>query len=321
MSALREIQARIVHALGEADGELPVGRLEPLAGDVLAEALDDLDDLVAIGTDGVLRFARGSALRETDVLAHAADARFAGPIEIRPVVGSTNDIVLERAAAGAGPGLVVVGELQTAGRGRRGRAFDSRPGLGIWASILLPDPADVSRASRLSLIAALAVVEAIRDLTGASPTVKWPNDVRLGGRKTCGTLVEARTAQGRMFTVAGIGVNVHHRADDFPPELRDVATSVELATGRRVGRGDMLAAVLTALADLVERDRAGALDLPARFAEVDECRGRIVEIRGTGAGLRGRAAGIREDGALVLEDQGGSSVVRAGEVSLAIAED
>jgi BirA family biotin operon repressor/biotin-[acetyl-CoA-carboxylase] ligase len=321
VSALRELQARLVHALGEAGGELPVGRAQALAGDRLAEALDDLGDLVVLGGDRLLRFARGSALREMDVLARASDAAFAGPIEIHPVVGSTNDVVLERATGGAEPGLVVVGELQTAGRGRRGRAFDSRPGLGVWASILLPDPADASRASRLSLIAALAVVDAIRSLTDAAPKVKWPNDVRLGGRKVCGTLVEARTARGAMFPVAGIGVNVHHRADDFPPELRRVATSVELATGRRVRRGDLLAEVLTALGNLVEREREGALDLPVRFAEVDEIRGRLVEIRGVPSPLKGHAAGIREDGALVLDGPGGPAAVMAGEVSLALAED
>lgn len=321
MSALREVQARIVHALGEARGELSPAQLEPVAGDRLAEALEGLGDLVTFGVGGTVRFARGSPLQETDVLARVADAPFGGPLEIRPVVVSTNDIVLERAAAGAPPGLVVVGELQTAGRGRRGRAFDSRPGLGVWASVLLPAPVDPARASRLSLVAALAVVRAIRELTEASPTVKWPNDVRLGGRKVCGTLVEARTLQGRMFPVAGIGVNVHHRADDFPPELREIATSVELATGRRTRRGDVLAGVLTALAELLEQERTGALDLGREFEAVDECRGRQVEIHGNGAGLRGRAAGIREDGALVLEVPEGTSVVRAGEVSLAIAED
>ncbi|MCA9751243.1 MAG: biotin--[acetyl-CoA-carboxylase] ligase, partial [Gemmatimonadetes bacterium] len=221
MSDAFERAARLVHALGEAGGALPAARLTTI-GDApdLESALATLGDLVSLETDGTLRFGpRGSALAAAGVQASLGGATWGRELEVLAAIGSTNDRAAERAAAGAAPGLVVTAELQTAGRGRRGRVFDSRPGLGIWSTTLLPVPADPAAAPRLSLIAALAVAEAVEERTGFSPALKWPNDVRIGGRKICGVLVEARSAGGRVFPVAGIGINVHHRPQDFPPEV------------------------------------------------------------------------------------------------------
>ncbi len=259
----------------------------------------------------------GPPLDVAEVDRHRRGARFGCPLEVLESVGSTNDIVLERAVAGATPGLVVAAERQTAGRGRRGRTFDSRPGLGLWFSVLLEPPADPATAPRAALIAGVAVADAIAELPGASPRLKWPNDVRLGGRKVCGILVEARTVGRRIFLVAGIGINVHHRAEDFPPELTGAAGSLESVLGRSVARSRLLAGVLDRLEVRFEADATGRLDLPGAFEARDDLAGREVEIDGPGRRCRGIAAGIAPDGGLRLRVPGeGLVIVRSGEASL-----
>ncbi|HMB69217.1 MAG TPA: biotin--[acetyl-CoA-carboxylase] ligase, partial [bacterium] len=207
----------------------------------------------------------------------------------------------------------------TEGRGRRGRRFDSRPGLGVWSTTHLDAPPDPADAPRLSLVAALAVAAAVEELGGVRPALKWPNDVLLRGRKVCGVLVEARSVGGRVYPVAGIGLNVHHRAEDFPPEIRDLAGGLEEIGGRRQDRSRVLATVLRRLEEVLEEDRAGALDLPARFGALDALRDRPVELRERDGVRTGVARGIDAEGRLRLEADGRVTPVRGGEVTLRAA--
>jgi BirA family biotin operon repressor/biotin-[acetyl-CoA-carboxylase] ligase len=317
-----ELRAELVQRLGAAGGAAPLARLLRDVGAVDADAAEralanlTAAELVTLDPDGTLRAGpRGSVLAADAVQRLRAGARYGSRVEVHAAVPSTNDVVLARAAEGAEPGLVVCAELQTAGRGRRGRSFDSPPGLGIWSTTLLDAPADAETSPRLSLVAALAVAEAVRAETGAAPALKWPNDVLVGGRKVCGILVEARTAGGRVFPVAGIGVNVHHRPDEFPPELRHRAASLESATGVRVERSRFLARLLGELESLLDEERRGTLEVPERFARLDVLRGRDVEVRTVDGTVRGRAAGVDVAGALLLDVPGdGRRTVRSGEV-------
>lgn len=316
----REVEARILRALADR-GAVGVRDLaREVDGAALAAALDDLTSaaLVAPVVDGIVRAGgRGSALSAANVTARLTTSQLGRPVEILAVVGSTNDVVLERAAAGARPGLVVGAELQTEGRGRRGRAFDSRPGLGVWSTTLLPSPLDATTAPRLSLIAGLAVCAALRDVTGESPTLKWPNDVRLKGRKVCGLLVEARSTGRSLFLVAGIGVNVHHRVEDFPPEVAESAVSLDGATGRRHDRSAVLAAILGQLESRLAEESAGRLDLAAAFDPWDETKGRELVVQNARETFEGCGAGVTSDGALLVAVPGrGEIAVRAGETAI-----
>lgn len=315
--------ARLLNALGAAGGRVP---LAVAAGDAstaeLAAAIGRLaaGGLAELGGDGVLRAGRRGSLLSADEVARALRTeRFGRPLVVVAAASSTNDLVMERAAAGAEPGLVVAAELQTGGRGRRGRAFDSRPGLGVWSTTLLPPPRDPEAAPRLSLVAALAVAETVEAVTPARAGIKWPNDVRIGGRKVCGVLVEARATGRELRVVAGIGLNVHHRAEDFPPELRDRAASLESATGASLSRSVVLATLLGRLEALVEEERAGALDLPARFAARDELAGRVVRVDGADLTRQGVARGIDAAGRLRLETDEGTVAVSSAEATLAPA--
>jgi BirA family biotin operon repressor/biotin-[acetyl-CoA-carboxylase] ligase len=319
-------RAFVLHALGVAGGELSWAALAASAREEggpppadLERAVEELEEaeLVALSAATLREGARGSLLSAAAVRESLATRWLGHPLEVHAVLPSTNERVLESAASGAARGLTVACELQTAGRGRRGRSFESAPGLGVWCSALLDSPEDPAAAPRLSLICGLAVVDAIREETSAAARLKWPNDVRLGGRKVCGILVEARSAGGRLHPVAGIGVNVHHRAGDFPPEIRSSAGSLEGQTGRRVSRSRLLARLLGALERLLEEEAAGALDLPARFAPHDELAGREVNIDLEGEALRGTACGVAPDGSLLLEVAGaGVRRLRFGDVAL-----
>ena len=142
---------------------------------------------------------------------------------------STNDVAREWALTGAPDGALVVAARQTRGRGRRERTWDSPAGTGLYASFVLrPDwPAD--QAPNLAIVAGMAAFRALEKAGVRDLRMKWPNDVLANGRKICGVLVEPRLGAGRIeFAVAGIGINVGQGADDFPPDLRQPATSCRL---------------------------------------------------------------------------------------------
>lgn len=146
--------------------------------------------------------------------------------EVRDEVTSTNALLKDMAAAGADEGRVLIAKKQTAGRGRLGRNFFS-PKNGIYLSMLLKPSIDFREAMLLTTIAAVAVVEAVREVTGKDTGIKWVNDVYLGGKKICGILTEAVTdvENGRLsYAIVGIGLNITRPSEEnFPAELRDIA--------------------------------------------------------------------------------------------------
>ena len=146
--------------------------------------------------------------------------------EVRDEVTSTNAILKDMAAGGEPEGRVIIAKRQTDGRGRLGRNFFS-PKNGIYLSILLRPDMDYREAMLLTTIAAVAVVEAVREVTDRDTGIKWVNDVYLDGRKICGILTEAATdvESGRLsYAVVGIGVNITKPSEeDIPDELKDIA--------------------------------------------------------------------------------------------------
>ncbi|HET9888673.1 MAG TPA: biotin--[acetyl-CoA-carboxylase] ligase, partial [bacterium] len=261
---------------------------------------------------------RGSLLSGRRVSAQLSTKWAGRALEVLAETGSTNEIVLARAAAGAAPGLTVAAELQISGRGRRGNTFESRPGLGLWVSILLPQPAQPESSPRLSLIAALAAAQAIESVAGEPVFLKWPNDVLICDRKVAGVLVEARTVGARMFLVAGIGINVHHRIADFTPGLRERAASIESMGRARVDRSILLARLLEEMEQYLERERNGTLDLCAEWNARDGLAGREVALALSGEEpVWGRALGIESDGRFrLLRSDQSLLLARSGEASV-----
>lgn len=181
----------------------------------------------------------------TPGLLHAAlgDCDFGGKIVHYFITGSTNAVALRLAADGVTHGTLVVAEEQTAGRGRFGRPWYSERGSGIYASLILRPPLPPCSAPVLTLMAGLALSEAIAEETSLAPDIRWPNDVLLSGRKAAGILTEMCADLDRIHAVViGMGVNVNHSR--MPAELRAIATSLRIESGKTYSRAGVLACVL-----------------------------------------------------------------------------
>ena len=152
------------------------------------------------------------------------------PVFFQDLVDSTNTRIKQLAAQGAPDGTMYIAAAQSAGRGRKGRAFLSPPG-GLYLSMLLRPGCPAEEALSITPLAAVAVCRAVKGVCGLDCGIKWPNDVVLGDKKLCGILTEASTDKDGLFLVPGIGVNLN--TEEFPEELRQVAGSVFLLSGKK----------------------------------------------------------------------------------------
>lgn len=240
-----------------------------------------------------------------------------GPFRYRllwfPVVPSTNDLAATLAERGAEEGCVVLADAQSAGRGRHGRVWASPPAAGLYMSVVLrPSP---QSAPLLTLAAGVALADGIQAASGLHPSLKWPNDVYMGGRKVAGILAEAGgSPAGVPHVILGCGINVMPAA--MPPAIAARATSVEEELGRPVDRGLLLASCLIALAERYAalQDGRGAALLDAWRAHGASMLGRPVEWEVDGMPTRGVAQDIDDTGALLVRTDGGIVRVISGEV-------
>ena len=225
----------------------------------------------------------------------------ASPLRFYRTVGSTNDV----AKAIGAEGLVVVAAEQTAGRGRRGRAWFSPPGSGLYVSVVLAPAraaADPQRAtSLLTLAIGVAIADGVEAATGLRADLKWPNDLYVARRKLAGILAEASGPAQPIETVTvGYGINVGPMA--YPPDLSDRATSLESELGRRVEPYDVLAETLAAIAsrygDLLDGRFDAILDAWRRRAP--GASGARVTWTGASGTQHGVTAGVDRDGALLV---------------------
>lgn len=185
-------------------------------------------------------------------------------------VGSTNDEIIQRALLGAAEGLVVTADEQTAGRGRLGRSWVSPAGKGVHCSVLLRPARALAIAPRVTMMAALAAAEAVESTSGLTAHVKWPNDLLLGDRKLGGVLTEVIQETGQPPALCvGIGLNVRHGWDDFPPEVRATATSMALAGACEVTVAEVTEALLQALNRRYQQLQSGEDDTLEEFRRRD----------------------------------------------------
>ena len=230
-------------------------------------------------------------------------------------VGSTMDVAWELAEAGAAHATAVVAEAQTHGRGRFGRAWVSADGESLLAAVVLRPEAAV--APLLSIVACLAVRDAVRDLAGLDCAVKWPNDLHIGGRKVCGILVEGRTdTAGGGVAVVGIGLNVNLDVAS-QPGLAEAATSLRAETGNGLDLRDAGDAVFRRL-DAAYADAAAGADVVGRWRGALDTLGKRISVRQRDGTLSGLAEDVDETGRLLLRtDDGALHVLSEGDVTLA----
>lgn len=235
-------------------------------------------------------------------------------------IGSTNDVGLEWAAAGAEDGCLVVADLQTQGRGRLGRRWVTRPGAALAFSLILqPTQTETSRLGFFTALGALAISQALEDTLGAAPEIKWPNDVLLLGRKTAGILVEAAWLGDHLQgVIIGIGINIAPEAVPPADQLLFPAISVEEAVGRPVDRQALLQAILKAL--FTWRTQIREEKFLRNWEDRLAFQGAWVQIEQASPGsmpVAGQLVGLASDGSLVLRSASGElTTVAVGDLHL-----
>jgi BirA family transcriptional regulator, biotin operon repressor / biotin---[acetyl-CoA-carboxylase] ligase len=246
-----------------------------------------------------------------------AETIFAGKIHHFFSIPSTNTEAMQAAGQGAPEGSVFFTEQQTAGRGRGGHQWESSPSAGIYCSAVLRPPRSPADVLLISMVTGIAVCDAVRELTGLNPDLRWPNDVLFHDRKFCGILTELHAEAKKVhYIVTGIGVNVNQQ--EFPEEIRPIATSLRLESGRDWPRVEIAAAILKSL----DREYRTFVADPARareniFVRFEQnssyVRGRPVHVEENG-GYEGITAGLDERGFLRVQTANGIRTVLSGGV-------
>ena len=242
-----------------------------------------------------------------------SDSVVGSRIYYQQLTGSTMDDARDLAHDGEREGTVVIAEEQNKGRGRFNRVWVSPPGLNLYFTVLLrPEP---DQLPYMNMAAALAVFDTVTQIPGLKPAVKWPNDVRVGGRKLSGILVETEF-EGDILSHAlvGIGVNVNLDVSEHP-EIADTATSLRSEAGYEFDRSDVIQSVLKNLDAWYVRVKAGE-SLTRDWAATLETLGKQVELRWREQVLTGLAESVDDQGNLTLLQPNGERVtVVAGEVT------
>lgn len=240
-------------------------------------------------------------------------------MEYYPSVDSTNQMAKKLAYNGAPDGTIVVAEEQTGGKGRLERTFFSPRGKGIWFSVILRPNFLPKDASKCTLMAAVAVAQAMKRF-GLTPQIKWPNDLMFDGRKLVGILTEMTGEIAKIsYMVIGVGINVNISREEFPEELRPIAASLCEMTGEPISRVKFFRALLEEFDKLYREVSASDFDDVFKlWRENNITLGRNVRVISVGDGksFSGKAVDLNPDGALIVETASGIQTVYAGDVSI-----
>lgn len=237
-----------------------------------------------------------------------------------PVIDSTNRRAKSLAYHGAADGAIVVAEEQTGGKGRLERNFYSPRGKGIWFSIILRPKFLPHNAPKCTLMAAVAVAEAMKRFN-LKAGIKWPNDILYDGRKLVGILTEITGEMGKItYAVIGIGINVNINRDEFPEELRNVASSLSEMNGEPLCRVKFFRALLEEFDKLYRQVNESGFDEVFRlWREYNITLGKNIRVISAGdhnETFTGKAVDLSPEGALIVETAEGLQTVYAGDVSI-----
>lgn len=233
------------------------------------------------------------------------------------VTDSTNTQAKSLGEGDAPNGTLVVAGKQESGRGRRGRSFESPAGTGIFMTLLLRPEIEPQNASMLTLVSALAVAKGIEHMVDLPVQIKWPNDIVINGKKVCGILTEMSAQMDYVnYIVIGIGINVSN--EEFPEEIKDVATSIYLESGKHVNRAMLIEKIWEEFEDYYELYEK-TQDLSSLVKEYDSYlvnRGQKVRVLDLKEPYEGKAMGITDRGELIVDTWEARRLVSAGEVSV-----
>jgi BirA family biotin operon repressor/biotin-[acetyl-CoA-carboxylase] ligase len=319
--------AKILSALRENPGGVSGAELAEQLKISRAAIWSRIEELRQVGFDisasphfGYRIVGEPEALLADDLRARLGKTKIIGrDIQVFEQTTSTNDVVEKLARDGVKEGSVVFAESQTKGRGRLGRKWISPAHKGLWFSILLRPGLRPQETTQLTIASATALRRAIRNETGLSPEIKWPNDLLIGGKKAAGILTEMSAEVDRVkHIILGIGIDVNLSANEFPTELKKTATSLKIETGETVSRAELAVAILRELDFDYARICAG------KFSEVadeweENCAtiGKDVTVQTGDRKIRGRAESLNDEGALLIRTEHGHlERVTGGDVTL-----
>lgn len=259
-----------------------------------------------------------------DLLSRLPENGICQKVECFQTIDSTNTKAKQLAELGEAEGMLVTAEEQTAGKGRRGRSWESDPGVGIWMTLLLRPSILPVKVTGLTLLAALALVRAVKKVCSLDAQIKWPNDVILAKKKICGILTEMSSEENFVhYVVVGIGINAN--MSSFSKEVEKMATSIYLQTGKKTNRAELAAAWVENFCGYYEQfiqkqDLSFVIEeynsvMANKDKEVRVYYGMTEQasLENTDVGI---ARGIDRDGALLVEMEGQVKRIVSGEVSV-----
>ena len=233
-------------------------------------------------------------------------------------IDSTNTQAKLLAQQGAPHGTVLVAGTQTAGRGRMGRSFSSPPGLGLYLSVILRPGCRAEELMHLTCAAGVAACQAVAEVTGYRPGIKWINDLVVENKKLGGILTELSLEANGMvsYAVIGIGINCNHSQADFPQELQEIAISLKTVTGQQVEIPKLAAVLILALRQMDAQLRSGKDTIMATYRKNCVTLGRQVRVIGQDS-RNATALDVDAEGGLVVRYEDGTiETVSSGEVSV-----
>ncbi|HEX8738241.1 MAG TPA: biotin--[acetyl-CoA-carboxylase] ligase [Pyrinomonadaceae bacterium] len=231
-------------------------------------------------------------------------------------IGSTNTEALNQAKLGADEGLCIVARRQTAGRGRHGRVWISEADAGLYFSIVLRPKLETQILPLITLMTAVAVHDTLEEIFNLECDIKWANDIHVGDKKICGILAETADATKGLAVVVGIGINI--KSSNFPPEIADIATSIEAETGRKINSGELLEALTRFFNyhyEILQEANGAQAIRRAWTRRSSYAVGKKVRVLMENETISGTTDGIEENGALrVRTGAGDVRIIQAGDV-------
>jgi BirA family biotin operon repressor/biotin-[acetyl-CoA-carboxylase] ligase len=232
---------------------------------------------------------------------------------------STNDVAFSLGIDGAPEGTVILADSQRGGKGRFQRSWHSPPASNIYTSIILRPGIRLSNASQIPILAGVAVAEVLDSYCPGKISLKWPNDVLINEKKISGILSLAKfTANHLDLIILGIGINVNMNQGRFSEEIREVATSLAIETGREISRQDVLISLYENLEKWYKKLLFDGFEtIKEKWLSMSPMMGNKVRISFLGEAIHGAAIGIDDSGSIIIRNDRNEIIrVTAGEATI-----
>ncbi|MFJ5965102.1 biotin--[acetyl-CoA-carboxylase] ligase [Bacillus sp. NPDC093026] len=275
-------------------------------------------ELEAVRRKGYRLLRKPDKISEDEILFGLETETFGRHIYFQEEVTSTQLIAHDLVNEGAPHGTLVVSDHQTKGKGRLQRNWHSPNGTGIWMSLIVRPDIPLHRAPQMTLLASVVITEAIEALTGLTPSIKWPNDILLNGKKVVGILTELRAEADQVHAVIiGPGINVNQTASDFPEELKDVATSVRMELGEKVDRAALIQKIMYIFEKRYDDYMThGFAPIKHLWEAYTITLGERIIARTVNGQFTGKALGINDEGVLLLETAEGIQKIYSADIEI-----